>query len=143
MPNNAYDRYVTWAMEVPEGVAVPYIDPWSLLVNPDPIIFPDPSGPFFPRNVVPMYAIRTPVDVQATSPDDTIPYTIPAGYWILLTNPNNYYFVSDDYFFGDIPDLSGGTEYPADAIPPTPPADPPPWVGDPNPPGTDTPQATT
>jgi len=142
LPDNTYDRYVTWAMEVPEGVAVPRVDRWSM-----PVWFPDPDGSFFPRNIVPMYAIRNENDATVWSEDDTEQYQVPAGYWLIFNYPNTWSYVSDDYFYGSIPDTSGGTVYPAEAQRPSPPVDPPPWVGDPTPPGTDgdptTPQETT
>lgn len=129
MPDNTYDRYVTWAMEVPEGVVVPRLDRWSL-----PVWFPDDS--FYPRNIVPMYAIRNPADATVWSEDDSQQITVPAGYWFCYTYQNNFVSVSDDYFWGSIPDLSGGTVFPPDATRDPGPVNPPPWVGDPTPPGT-------
>lgn len=138
---NHYDRYVTWAMEVPEGVAVPRLDRWSL-----PVQFPDPDGQFFPRSIVPMYAIRNTNDYWVVrSADGT--YEVPAGYWWIFNYPGTYGFISDEYFTGFIPDESGGTVFPPEADRPPLPVDPPPWVGDPNPPGADgdpdTPEAMT
>lgn len=129
MPDNAYDRYVTWAMEVPEGVAVPSLDQWGM-----PVWFPDPTT-YFPTNVVAMYAIRNPADGYAlTTAGQLIP--APAGAWFTYTDGSGYGMVADAYFSGGTPDLSGGTQYPPDEIRVIDP-DPPPWVGDPTPPGGD------
>lgn len=126
MPNNTYDRYVTWAMEVPEGVAVPSLMQWGM-----PVFFPDET--FFPKNIVPMYAIRNPADgTAATTTGENIP--APAGVWFIWTPGSGYGMVADDYFTGGIPDTSGGTQYPPEADREIDP-EPPPWVGDPTPPG--------
>jgi hypothetical protein len=142
LSGNTYDRYVTWAMEVPEGVAVPRLDRWSL-----PVWFPDPDGSFFPRSIVPMYAIRNPADATAWNEADTEQIPIPAGHWLIFNYPATWSHIADEYFTGFIQDESGGTVYPPDAERPPLPIDPPPWVGDPNPPGADgdpnTPQETT
>lgn len=120
MPNNAYDRYVTWAMEVPAGVAVPVLDQWGM-----PVWFPDPDT-FFPKNVVPMYAIRNPSDgIAFTTTWQQV--VAPAGYWFVYTYGGGYSMVSDEYFYGSIPDHSGGTQYPPEAdreIDPGPPPEP-------------------
>lgn len=128
MPGNTYDRYVTWGMQVPEGVAVPSLNQWGM-----PVWFPDPDT-YFPKNVVPMYAIRNPSDGTAFSVDLTQSYPAPAGVWFTWTPGSGYGMVADDYFYGGTPDTSGGTVYPPEAerdIDPN----PPPWVGDPVPPG--------
>lgn len=130
MPDNTSDRYVTWAMEVPEGVAVPRLFRWSI-----PQWFPDDN--FFPRDIVPMYAIRNPADAMVLSEDFTTTYQVPAGEWWIYNYPDFYSHISDDYFTGFIPDDSNGTVYPTEADRPPLPVDPPPWVGDPNPPGAD------
>jgi hypothetical protein len=122
LPNNAYDRYVTWAMQVPEGVAVPSLDRWGM-----PVWFPDPDT-YFPKNVVPMYAIRNPSDGQAlTTTGQLIPAA--AGVWFIWTPGSGYGMVDDAYFYGGTPDTSGGTQYPPgedrDIDP-----DPPQWVQD-------------
>jgi hypothetical protein len=140
---NTYDRYVTWAMEVPEGVAVPRLDRWSL-----PVQFPDPEGAFFPESIVPMYAILNPADATVWTEDDSQRIQlVPAGYWWIFNYPATWSYVSDAYFTGFIPDTSGGTVYPPEAERPTLPVDAPPWAGNPNPPGADgdpnTPQETT
>lgn len=133
MPNNGYDRYVTWAMEVPEGVAVPRLDRWSL-----PVMFPDSDGPFFPRDIVPMYAILNTQDYwRVYSEDHTQEYEVPAGYWWIFNYPDTWSYISDAYFYGSIPDTSQGTVYPPEAERPPLPVDPPPWVGYPDPPGAD------
>lgn len=136
MPNNFYDRYVTWAMEVPGGVVVPRLDRWSL-----PVQFPDPDGSFFPRDIVPMYAVLNTNDLWRVRSDDGI-YQVPAGYWWIFNYPATWSYVSDAYFYGSIADTSGGTVYPTAAQRPPLPVDPPPWVGDPNPPGADGDPAT-
>lgn len=107
MPNNTYDRYVTWAIEVPEGVAVPRLDRWTL-----PVYFPDPDGDFYPRDIVPMYAIRNPADATVFTEDDSAQVQVPGGYWFCFNYPNTWIPVSDDYFTGFIQDESGGTVYP-------------------------------
>jgi hypothetical protein len=122
LPNNAYDRYVTWAIQVPEGVAVPSLDRWGM-----PVWFPDPDT-YFPKNVVPMYAIRNPSDGQAlTTTGQLIPAA--AGVWFIWTPGSGYGMVDDAYFYGGTPDTSGGTQYPPgedrDIDP-----DPPQWVQD-------------
>lgn len=121
MPNE-YDRYVTWGMEVPEGVAVPSLDQWGM-----PVWFPDP-GTYFPKNVVTMYAIRNPADGFAFSTTGQM-LPAPAGIWFTYTDGSGYGMVADEYFHGGTPDLSGGTIYPPEEIRDIPP-DPPPWVGD-------------
>lgn len=132
MSDNTYDRYVTWAIEIPEGVAVPRLDRWSL-----PVFFPDPDGTFFPRDIVPMYAIRNVADATVWTEDDTEQIVIPGGYWLCFNYPATWISVSDDYFTGFIPDESGGTVFPPEAERPPLPVDPPPWVGNPIPPGAD------
>jgi hypothetical protein len=132
LPNNTYDRYVTWAMEVPEGVAVPRLDRWTL-----PVVFPDPDGAFFPRDIVPMYAVLNTVDATVWNEADSQQIQVPAGHWLIFNYPATWSHVSDDYFTGFIQDTSGGTVYPPEAERPPLPVDPPPWVGDPNPPGAD------
>ncbi len=122
MPDNAYDRYVTWAMEVPEGVAVPSLDQWGM-----PVWFPDPTT-YFPTNVVAMYAIRNPADGYAlTTAGQMIP--APAGAWFTYTDGSGYGMVADAYFTGGTPDLSGGTQYPPEEIRVIDP-DPPQWAQD-------------
>lgn len=109
MPDNAHDRYVTWAMQVPEGVAVPSLNQWGM-----PVWFPDPDT-YFPRNVVAMYAIRNPSDGQAlTTAGQLIP--APAGVWFTYTDGSGYGMVADQYFYGGTPDLSGGTQYPPEEV---------------------------
>lgn len=109
-------------MEVPEGVAVPSLDQWGM-----PVWFPDPFV-YFPKNVVVMYAIRNPSDGWAfTTTGQMLP--APAGVWFIYTDGSGYGMVSDDYFTGGTPDLSGGTVYPPEEIRDIPP-DPPPWVED-------------
>lgn len=127
MPDNAYDRYVTWAIEVPEDVAVPSLDQWGM-----PVWFPDPNT-YFPKSVVPMYAIRNPSDGYAFTTTGQM-LNAPAGVWFIWTPGSGYGMVDDAYFFGGTPDTSGGTQYPPEAIRDINP-DPPPWVGDPTPPG--------
>lgn len=122
MPDNAYDRYVTWAMEVPEGVAVPSLDQWGM-----PVWFPDPDT-FLPRNVVAMYAIRNPADgIAMTTGNAIIP--APAGVWFTYTSGSGYGMVADAYFTGGTPDLSGGTQYPPEADRDLP-VNPPQWAED-------------
>lgn len=125
MPNNPYDRYVTWAMQVPEGVAVPSLDQWGM-----PVWFPEES--FFPKDVAPMYAIRNPQDgIAHTTTGEAL--EAPAGVWFIWTRGSGYGMVDDAYFTGGAPDTSGGTEYPPEEIRDIDP-EPPPWVGDPTPP---------
>lgn len=130
MPDNTYDRYVTWGMQVPEGVAVPSLNQWGM-----PVWFPDPET-YFPRSVVAMYAIRNPSDSQAlTTAGQLIP--APAGAWFTYTDGSGYGMVADEYFYGGTPDLSGGTQYPPEEVRDIDP-DPPQWVED----GTMPPQPT-
>lgn len=133
MPNNAHDRYVTWGMEVPEGVAVPSLHQWGM-----PVWFPDPDT-FFPKSVVPMYAIRNPADGVAFSVDFNQTYEAPAGCWFTWTPGSGYQMVADAHFYGGTPDLSGGTQYPPEEIRDIPP-DPPPWVEDGTMPTQETPE---
>jgi hypothetical protein len=132
LPDSTSDRYVTWAMEVPEGVAVPRLFRWLI-----PQWFPDPDGPFFPRDIVPMYAIRNPADATVYAEDFSTTYDVPAGEWWIFNYPDFYSHIADAYFTGFIPDTSEGTVYPPEAMRDPLPVDPPPWVGDPTPPGTD------
>jgi len=122
LPDNAYDRYVTWAMEVPEGVAVPSLDQWGM-----PVWFPDPDT-YFPRNVVAMYAIRNTSDGLAMTTTGQL-ITAPAGYWFTYTSGSGYGMVADAYFTGGTPDLSGGTQYPPEADRDLP-VNPPQWAED-------------
>lgn len=131
MPGNTYDRYVTWAIDDPGGVAVPRLDRWSL-----PTPFPDPEGMFYPKNIVPMYAIRNTADATVRSEDGDQEYQVAAGSWWIFNYPATYSYISDDYFYGSIPDTSSGSVYPSQADRDLP-VNPPSWVGDPNPPGCD------
>jgi len=127
LPGNTYNRYVTWGIQVPEGVAVPSLDQWRI-----PVWFPN-ADTFFPKNVVPMYAIRNPSESQTyTTTGEMVP--APAGVWFIWTPGSGYGLVEDAYFYGGTPDTSEGSQYPPEAdrdIDPN----PPPWVGDPTPPG--------
>lgn len=120
MPNNAHDRYVTWAMQVPEGVAVPALEQWGM-----PVWFPDPQT-FFPKNVQWTYAIRNPADGFAFTLNYAQMIPAPAGVWFIYTDGSGYGMVADEYFTGDRPDLSGGTQYPPEEVPVVDPG-PPPW----------------
>lgn len=111
MPGNTADRYVTWAITVPGDVAVPafpQLKRWGM-----PVWFPDPET-FFPKDVVPMYAIRnTTAGVAHTLDGGQV--DAPAGVWFTYTDGSGYSMVSDDYFYGGTPDTSGGTQYPTEA----------------------------
>jgi hypothetical protein len=107
--SDTYDRYVTWGIFVPDGVAVamPYLDPWSL-----PVWFPDPTT-FYPKDVEAMYAIRatsdsTVLDLQGNAVDCPLP-----GWFTY--SASGYQYVPDQYFAGGVPDTSGGLQYPPEA----------------------------
>jgi hypothetical protein len=104
--SDTYDRYVTWGIFVPEGetVEIPTVYQWSL-----PVYFPNFDW-FFPKDVVPMYAIRSTADADVTDPEGNPVHCAAPGWFTYSYGVFEY--VPDAYFGGGIPDTSEGSQYP-------------------------------
>lgn len=129
--SDTYDRYVTWGIFVPDGetVEIPTVYQWSL-----PVYFPDFTW-YFPKDVVPMYAIRSTADADVRDPQGN-PVHCTAPGWFTYSY-GVFQYVPDEYFGGGIPDTTEGAQYPPEGQR-TYDVQPPQWVID----GTQPPGAT-